>query len=141
MTSMREAFKKAGYEEPEASEDYVEEARKVIEDLKEKLGRDYEKFTTTKIRNILAMVSEVYNYALYDQSEVLSESIKKKLAAIKVRLIYECGREKKTVKPFVERAGLMKKIDEIGNSRSRLIDFSRYMEALVAYHLFYDGKD
>ena len=32
-------------------------------------------------------------------------------------------------------------IKGIGNSRAEFIRFARYMEALVAYHRFFGGKD
>jgi CRISPR-associated protein Csm2 len=87
------------------------------------------------------MVSDIYNDVLTEQDEVLNDEIRGKIAYLKVRLIYECGREPNIVKPFVELAGLLDIISGIGYSRQRFIDFEHYMEALVAYHRFHEGKD
>ena len=59
---------------------------------------------------------------------------------MKLRFYYEAGREEK-VKTFLETAKIFDIIKEIGNSRSNYILFSRYMEALVAFHKYYGGKD
>lgn len=162
MDIMKDALKKAGYSEPDnrnkkaeakhsaskgfdafekLHEDYTDRAERVIIELQNKLGKNYKDFTTSKIRNILAMVSDIYNDVLTEQDEVLNDEIRGKIAYLKVRLIYECGREPNIVKPFVELAGLLDIISGIGSSRQRFIDFEHYMEALVAYHRFHEGKD
>ena len=63
-----------------------------------------------------------------------------RIAYLKVRILYEAGREP-AVKDFVERAEIIKCIDEIGSSKKKYLLFNRYLEALVAYHRFFDGKD
>ena len=60
---------------------------------------------------------------------------------LKMRIAYEAGREPKTVYPFVMEARLLEYVNEIGSSRQNLILFCSYMEALVAYHKFYGGRD
>ena len=42
---------------------------------------------------------------------------------------------------FVDQAGLLGQVSAIGKDRQQLIVFCNYMEALVAYHKFYGGKD
>lgn len=120
---------------------YTEQADQVIQDLRVEMGRNYQNFTTSKIRNILANVSEIYNDVLAEQGEVLSQDIQNRLEYLKVRLVYECGREPAVVKRFVNKAGLLDLLNSIGDSRQSFINFSRYMEALVAYHLFHGGRD
>ncbi|NLM20814.1 MAG: type III-A CRISPR-associated protein Csm2 [Peptococcaceae bacterium] len=127
-------------QDQEQGADYIDKAESVILDLK-KNNKDFKDFTTTKIRNILAQVSEIYNDVLNDPAEKLSAEIQERVEYLKVRLVYECGREPRVVRPFVEKAGLLDLISNIGDSRQKFIDFSRYMEALVAYHLFHGGKD
>lgn len=39
------------------------------------------------------------------------------------------------------KAKLNEAIDEIGNDIKKYKDFAKYIEALVAYHKFYGGKD
>ena len=120
---------------------YTKQAEEVIIALKSSMGRKFEKFTTSKIRNILAQVSEIYNDVVNEQGDVLKEEYKSRIEYLKVRLVYECGREPDVVKPFVEKAGLISLINDIGDSRQKFKDFARYMEALVAYHRFHGGKD
>jgi CRISPR-associated protein Csm2 len=45
------------------------------------------------------------------------------------------------VKAFVQRAKLLEALAEVGNSRKKLIEFCRYMEALAAYKKYLDPKD
>jgi len=157
---MKEAMLKAGFKDSEKRnnktgqkapgtfdefdklhEDYTDRAERVIVELIEELGDNYKNFTTSKLRNILAMVSDIYNDILTEQEEILNDEIRGKIAYLKVRLIYECGREPYVIKPFVEKARLLDIISGIGSSRQRFIDFEHYMEALVAYHRFHGGKD
>lgn len=145
MTSVGDAFKRAGYSEPSPGEDlpkdYTRKAKDVIKGLRHELGDNYRNFTTSKIRNILGMVSDIYNDVAHSQDEILSDEITDRIEYLKVRLIYECGREPKIIEPFVKGAGLIDIIDGIGSSSKKFIAFSRYMEALVAYHRYYGGKD
>ena len=166
MTGMKDAFEKAGYKNnrndkmnenrerrsntgmkanfvksAELTEDYTLKAEQVIGELRNELGRDYGRFTTSKIRNILSMVNEIYNDVIIEQDEKLNQDLQIRIAYLKVRLVYECGREPRIIKPFVQKANLIHLINGIGDSRKRFIQFSRYMEALVAYHRFYGGKD
>jgi CRISPR-associated protein Csm2 len=151
--SMKEAFEKAGYKSQQAKTkadspndffldtDYPAQAEMVIKELQKALGRRYSQFTTSKIRNILAKVSEIYNDVSLDQDEVLDGDIQSRIAYLKIRLVYECGREPGIIKPFVEKAKLLELLDAIGDSRQRFIDYAHYIEALVAYHRYYGGKD
>ena len=73
-------------------------------------------------------------------SDELSKDVCARINYLKVRLVYESGRDEK-VKVFVEKAHLLQLLESVkGNKRAYLL-FSRYMEALVAYHRFYGGRD
>lgn len=124
-------------------ENYASQAEKVILDLKNSNDRRirYDRFSTSKIRNILGMVSDIYNDVLMEKGEKLTPEMHSRVEYMKVRLVYECGRERETVKPFVDRAGLLELIGDIGDSREKFVDFARYMEALVAYHRFHGGSE
>lgn len=153
MNDMRDAFRKAGYKStgshtarpPETQfvleKNYAFQAEQVIQELRSSMGRDYQLFTTSKIRNILALVADIYNDVVAQRDEVLGHDIQSRVEYLKVRLVYECGREPKVVKPFVDKAGLLGLLNGIGDSRAKFVDFARYMEALVAYHRFYGGRD
>ncbi|MGI6328533.1 MAG: type III-A CRISPR-associated protein Csm2 [Dethiobacteria bacterium] len=155
---MEDAFRKAGYQgtkqqrakSPQAKpasnqfvlgKNYTAQADQVIQELAGSMGRDYQNFTTSKIRNILAMVSEIYNDVISEHEEALSLELQSRIEYLKVRLVYECGREPRIVKPFVSKAGLLELLNNIGDNREKFINFARYMEALVAYHRFRGGRD
>lgn len=124
-------------------ENYVQMAEKAMNELcamRDKKEKEIKPVTTSKIRNLLAMTAAIYNDVVMSQSEKLSSEIMGRINYMKIRFIYEAGREPK-VKALVKKACLLEHISEIGNSRSQYILFSRYMEALVAYRKFYGGKD
>ena len=114
---------------------YVDEAERVIGELKAKRG-----ITTSKIRAIYALVADIYNVEnLRSEAELLEES-QLKLMRLRVRIIYDAGREQ-AVRAFVEKAQLLEYIKGIGKSRAEMIQFAHYMEALVAYHRYYGGRE
>lgn len=125
-------------------ENYVEEAEKVILRLKNKVnernGRTIPMVTTSKIRNLLAMTADIYNDVMNTTDDILDEDICSRIEYLRVRFIYESGREKQ-VKDFVTEAGLLDVLKDIKKSKKKYICFSRYMEALVAYHKYYGGKE
>ena len=124
-------------------ENYVELAEEAIKKLigkQDRYGHSIEPVTTSKIRNLLAMTADIYNEVINSQNELLSTEVIGRIKYLKIRFVYESGREPK-VKNLVETANILGYLDEIGNSRSQYILFSRYMEALVAYRKYYCEKD
>lgn len=120
------------------NENYVSQADAVMHRLmNDRYGRN---LTTTKIRKILSMVSDLYTEARLYATDLLDQEILGKLQYLKLHIVYEAGRER-LVENFVKEAGLLSEIDAIGTSRKQLILFCHYMEALVAYHRFYGGRD
>lgn len=125
------------------NENYVDEAEKVIKELKvmkDKYDKTIPMVTTSKIRNLLAMAADIYNDVSNSGSERLDSDICSRIEYLRVRVIYEAGREQ-TVKNFVEKAGLINILKSINGEKKNYILFNRYMEALVAFHRFYGGKD
>ena len=122
---------------------YVDKAEKVMNEICYPKDRRRQPIvTTSKIRSILAIISEIYNDVLHLQSEQLNDDLLGKIQYLKMRIAYEAGRDKDhSVRSFVEKAELFKIIDEIGENKENLMLFCRYMEALVAYHRYYGGKD
>lgn len=121
------------------TDNYVEIAEGVIKNL----NRDKENkllLTTSKIRNILAMVSELYNDAQRLRAETLSEDLVGRVQYLKMRVAYEAGRDG-IVREFVKKAAILEEIDRIGRKKEQLLLFCHYMEALVAYHKFLGGRD
>lgn len=121
------------------TDNYVEQAEKVMQDL-QAAGKGQIKLTTSKIRSILAMVSELYNDAQRLRAETLSEDLVGRVQYLKMRIAYEAGREG-YVREFVKKAAILEEIDRIGRKKEQLLLFCHYMEALVAYHKFLGGRD
>lgn len=126
-----------------SGQNYVDEAEKVILALKGKKnqnGKTIPMVTTSKLRNLLAMVADIYNEVLNGQSEELSEEICARIEYLRVRFLYEAGRER-AVKDLVEESDILDLLKGIHGSRARYLLFHHYMEALVAFHKYYGGKE
>ena len=117
---------------------YVDQAQKIISNLRDEKGKI--KLTTSKIRNILSMVSELYNDAQRFREKELSDEMASRVQYLKMRVAYEAGRDG-TVRKFVTKANLLEEIGKFGRDKDRLIVFCHYMEALVAYHRYYGGRE
>lgn len=127
--------------------DVVTEAEKAIEGLKykDKNNRDRIDVTTSQIRKFLTAVNVVRNKVdLYKAKNKGAEALSKELTAeikfLKVNLLYQAGRTV-AVKQFMTISKLDVIIDSIGDSLARFVKFTKYVEALVAYHKFLGGKD
>lgn len=96
--------------------------------------------TTSKIRNLLSLVTDIFNMEnIRTDEKLLPESIVK-LNLMRVRVAYECGRDD-TVKSFVAQTNLLEYLKGISTDRADLIRFAHYMEALVAFHRYFGGKE
>lgn len=126
-------------------ENYVDVAEEVISNLKKNNNKYI--LTTSQIRNILSMVNEIYNEAIHLQGDTLNDELKTKIQYLRMRMAYEAGRDPGGKNPngvyefIVEKGKLIDNIKTIGNSKENLILFCHYVEALVAYHKFYGGKE
>lgn len=118
--------------------DYVKAAEETIYIV---YSSSYAKITTSKIRNILTIVNDIYNkeYSRMDRKDLLADSMAA-IQLLRIRLVYESGREP-SVKDFIVKAKLIEYLLDIGSSREKFLAYSRYMEALVAYHRYFGGKD
>ena len=120
---------------------YVEDAEKVFKDWYS--TRD-KKITTSKIRGLLSGMSDIYNDVVRVEGEELPQDIVDRIQYLKVQFVYEYGRDDKKdgpVRRVINESKILNKIDQIGTSKKKFIEMERYMEALVAYHRFYGGKD
>ena len=115
-------------------ENYVSQAEAVIKRLIDENGKN-KILTTSKIRKLLAMISEMYTKAKRLKSNTLNSDLLTKLQYFKMHTVYEAGRES-SVKKFVEEAQITNQIDKIKTDREKLILFCHYMEALVAYRKY-----
>lgn len=121
------------------NENYVSQAEAVIKRLIDENGKN-KILTTSKIRKLLAMISDMYTKAKRLKSNTLNSDLLTKLQYFKMHTVYEAGRES-SVKKFVEEAQITNQIDKIKTDREKLILFCHYMEALVAYRKFLGGRD
>lgn len=131
-------------------EDYVEKARKAIQTLSERTDRwgNPQMVTTSQIRKFLTAVNTVSGKVdmVRNQSNgtltVLPSNIQADIKFLKVKLAYQIGRDKQNlVREFEKQAGLFNAIDKIGDSVQAYEEFARYIEALVAFHKYYGGKE
>lgn len=120
--------------------DLAEQAIKTLSERTDRNGRKINVVTTSKIRNLLAMVTDIYNDVAESNTQELTEELLGRINYFKIRMIYESGRDK-DVDAFIKETCLLEHLKDIKKSRKQFIRFSRYMEALVAYHRYYGGKD
>ena len=124
---------------------YVDKAESVIKGLSimtDKSGnkKKAQMIKTSKIRNLLAMVSDIYNDVLNLTGDKLPEEIVGRISYMRMKFYYEAGREKQ-VKELFEKSEVLEILKEIGTSKANYMIFSRYMESLVAFRKFYGDKD
>lgn len=159
---------------------YVKEAEKSVRLLKEEeehetvnmskkkinYGKKKYKFkiTTSQIRKLLSILNDIYSFVVStpansdtakgeDYLDESDEILKEKMQYLKMRCIYEAGRDeyydKKTtgVRDFVNRTQILMYLDEFEKITSHkelhkaFIWIFHYMESLIAYHRFLGGKD
>ena len=116
----------------------VNQGNRNMEEMK-KVGA--KSFTTTKLRNLLSLSSDIYNMVIHQNGDKLTEEIKSKIEYLRVRFIYEAGRDENGIKRLVENANLLGVLKNIKGSKKNYILFNRYLEALVAFHRYNGGKD
>ena len=125
-------------------EDFVNKAEGVIEKLKEsknpQTGRPIPIVTTSKIRKLLAMSNDIYNEVRLLRGTELSPQIKERISYLRMRCIYEAGRDD-SVREFMEKSNIIKKELADIKTKEDYIKFSRYMEALVAWRKYSCEKD
>ena len=73
-------------------ENYVDHAEQVMRKLCDNGSRQKDLVTTSKIRSILSMVSEIYNNVRLERDPKLNENLKERLQYLKMRMVYEAGR-------------------------------------------------
>lgn len=100
-------------------EDYVDAAERVMRALFANRSR----ITTTKMRGFLTLVNDIYNVENLRTEAKLSAESKLKLMRLRVRMVYDAGRER-DVKDFVEQAKLLEYLKGVGDSREEMIRFA-----------------
>ena len=125
---------------------YVDEAERIMRAL----ISSGTTITTSKIRNLLSLVTDIYNDESIRTEDKLKPDSVVKLNLMRVRVAYEYGRDngesvgKDKVYPmreFITQAHLREYLKGISTDRADLIRFAHYMEALVAFHRYLGGKE
>lgn len=96
--------------------------------------------TTSKLRNWFSIANDIYNVESRSSEIGLKPESCTKLLNLRVRIVYDAGKDSK-IKDFVTSANLLSYIKGIGESREQMIRFTHYMEALVAYHKYFGGRE
>lgn len=120
--------------------DVVDKAEKVIGQIDKK-----EKITASQIRKFLTAVNVVKNKVDATElqlrnNEYLPDKLAGEIKFLRVNLAYQSGRDEK-FKKFVKEAELDHIINDIGCSKEKFYQFCKYVEALVAFHKFFERKD
>ena len=124
------------------NENFVDQAEKAIESLntaRDNRGKAIHVVTTSQIRNLLAMTSDIYNEVMLLREDALDERVKGRIAYLRVRCIYESGRNE-SVKVFVKNSKLLDILPTIATRKDYIL-FSHYMEALVAWRKYRYEQD
>ena len=127
-------------------ENYVDEAERIMRVL----ISSGTTVTTSKIRNLLSLVTDIYNDESIRTEDKLKPDSVVKLNLMRVRVAYEYGRDNGEsvgkdkvypMKEFITQAHLLEYLKGISTDRADLIRFAHYMEALVAFHRYLGGKE
>lgn len=123
--------------------DPVKEGEKLVLKMKEKGERS---FTTSQLRKIHSYASIVNNKLQMEESNCksssykISEDLQNDVQYIKLKLIYQMGRDKVVKKWFgsesvdgIKGIGLNKIISDIGDSKEKFDKFYRLLESIIAY--------
>ena len=124
-------------------ENYVDKAQEVIEYLAQRANRRNPMVTTSKIRKLLSVTADIYKDLCLCVDDKLDNSIIIRINYLKILCIYEAGRDDKNtgVRNFIKKSEMIRCIEEIQGIKKRFILFNKYMEALIAYHRYYGGKE
>lgn len=122
--------------------DIAREAESVILQLKAENNGELP-LQTNQLRKFLTAVNSLTNHvnvykAKHPQATELPEELAGEVQFLKVKAAYQAGRFP-GVRKFMDASKMEKRITEIGSGIGKYEEFSRYMEALVAYHKYHEG--
>lgn len=96
--------------------------------------------TTTKIRNLLSLLNVIQQMVKEESGNKINDDTLGKIQYFKMRCAYEAGRDS-AVDDFIEKSNIMNYIEDINGSKKNFEIFFHYVEALVAYHRYYGGRN
>ena len=97
--------------------------------------------TTSKIRNLLSLVVDSYQLESRRNEDAIHPDTVEALTNMRIRVVYEMGRDDRSTGQFVRETELLSYLAGIQGDRKALLRFFHYMEALVAYHKYFGGRD
>lgn len=106
------------------------------EDVMRNRERNFKFLTTSKIRSIYSLITNLYTRIDGEES---FQKHRSDIQYLKVRMAYDAGRDR-SVKSFLDEAKLIQAVDKIKDYDTFLL-YCRYAESLVAYFKFYGGRD
>lgn len=117
----------------------ADEINQLADDLGKKLADKNKGIKTNQVRNFFASINVIRTE--FQTSRKYTEKIERKLIMLKPQLAYAKGRESKVqnLQEFIFQA-----IDSTVKSTDKdyaLDNFFALVEAVVAYHKFYGGRD
>lgn len=118
---------------PDFPDDYVDFAEELM-------AQNFMWITTSKLRNLLSLLMDVYNTEMLRTEQTLSPESAVKLQMARIRIAYECGRDR-NVDEFAKKAHLLPWLKNVGTSREQAIRYVHYLEAIVAYHRYFGGRE
>lgn len=130
-------------------ENIVDKAENAIKKMRVQDKRNSDKLiiriTGSQIRKILSVVNILKNKVdVYKINNVgltkVDEELQMEIDFLRVNVSYQAGRDN-IVKDFVEKADLLNMIKVINGDIKAFENFCKYVEALVAFHKFYGGRD
>jgi CRISPR-associated protein Csm2 len=116
--------------------DFGEAARKLMKEV-------YFLITNSQLRNILSLFSHIYDKQLRLNSDdgKLDVDTIEAMKYAKIKIVYAKAKsESKSIK-FYDKSNIINFVDEALKNRKNLILYFRYIEALVAYHKLFGGKN
>ena len=115
-----------------------------VDDAFKCLGYSGKQITTSKLRSIYAVLCDIrQDEDKKDKDENISKECLAALKLLKVRIIYDMGRDEEAVKLFMKNTHLVAYICDIEKTKSceKFDLFCKYFEALVAFHRYMNPKE
>ena len=89
---------------------YVKQAENVIGKLKRDKFKNAIAVSYSQLRNILALMNELYNAVLYSSDEKLNDDMQSRIQYVKMKIVYAAGRDM-NVKDFVTCSDILNYMD------------------------------
>jgi len=111
---------------------YAENALRGFVVTKQDGKTELKTITTSQLRNIMAQASLIYQKHKFDKNDVVN---------LRIKIVYQIGRDDKGIfRSFNVKTHILEFLDFV-NDESSFNKYYNYLEAIVAYHKYYGGKE